>query len=298
MAIQGPGGSAYNPGPIKPPAGTVTLPNGTKVASNNVTNPQTAFMLQQSSPTSGPTGVAPTPTGYAITPPGQPAPAMSTLPSPHAPSIQPQTAPPMAPPPAAAAPPSNAPPGEMYGPQFGETYGKSHIGQYDKPTMLEDFAQSQMNGNNPYYDRLRQQGMDQINQQMVARGHGNSGGAMAALGNFQGALGAAQFKDMADLAGGASGIGLQRQGQGNQMATGIQGLQQQRMGQQFGELSDLAHLGAGTTGGFFGQGGQLSGDAAMAGINAGTNASQLEGQGKNGLVNTGMQLFNGYLGSR
>jgi hypothetical protein len=189
-------------------------------------------------------------------------------------------------------------PGEGYGPGFGEQYGQSHVGQYDTPTMLEQFAQSQMNGNNPYYDRLRQQGMDQINQQMAARGHYNSGGAMSALGNFAGQLGASQFADMGNLLGNASNTGLNRMGQGNQMAVGVQQQQQNRMQNQFGNLSDLAHLGAGLEGGFYGQGGQQSGDAAMAGINAGANASQLTGQGQSALPNMAMQGLNTYFGAK
>jgi hypothetical protein len=185
------------------------------------------------------------------------------------------------------------PPGEGFGPGFGETYGKEHIGQYDQPTQLEQFAQQQMNGNNPYYARLKQQGMDAINQQMAARGHYNSGGALSALGNYGGAIDASQFKDMADLVGNASGLGLSRQNAGMNAASGIQGLQQGRIGQQFSQASDLAHLGAGTVGGFFGQGGQQSGDAAMAGINAGANSAQLAGQGQNALPNAVLGYFGG-----
>lgn len=198
--------------------------------------------------------------------------AMSALPS---------TRPNVAPPPGLQPPqqPPPAPPGEGYGPGFGEQYGKEHIGQYDQPTMLEQFAQQQMDGNNPYYDRMRQQGEDRINQQMAARGHYNSGGALSALGNFDAGLYADQFAGMGQLAGQASNLQLNRQGQGFQQASGIQGLQQQRTGQQFGEASDVAHLGAGLYGGFYGQGGKFSGDAAMAGINAGANAANLGAQG-------------------
>lgn len=218
---------------------------------------------------------------------------------PAAPQAAPQT--PAAPPQQMAAlqpPPqqqNNAPPGEGYGPGFGEQYGKSHIGQYDQPTSLETFAQQQLNGTNPYYDRLRSQGMDAINQQMIARGHGNSGGALASLGNFAGALGAAQFNDMGSLLGSAGSMGLNRMNQGQNVANSVQGMQQQRTGQQWGQLSDMAHLGAGLTGGFYGQGGQMSGDAAMSGINAGANAAQLQGQGQSALPNMAMQGLNAYL---
>lgn len=185
---------------------------------------------------------------------------------------------------------SNTAAGEGYGPGFGEKYGMSHVGQYDQPTLLEQFAQQQLNGNNPYYDRLRQQGMDALNQQMAARGHYNSGGALSALGNFSGALGAAQFQDMGNLLGSAGSQGLQRMGQGQTVANNVQQLQLNRLGQQSGMLSDLAHLGAGTVGGFYGQGGSLSGDAAMAGINAGANAAGLTGQGQQAFTNTGIGL--------
>ncbi len=200
--------------------------------------------------------------------------------------------------PSAPGAPATGAPGEMYGPQFGEKYGMSHVGQYDTPTALETFAQQQLSGNNPYYDRLRQQGMDQINQQMIARGHGNSGGALAALGNFQGALGAQQFADMGNLLQGAGSMGLNRMGQGQNTANQIQGMQDTRVQHQFGNLSDLAHLGAGNVGGFYGQGGQMSGDAAMAGINAGNNAASLTGQGQSALPNALMQLGNGLLAGK
>ena len=201
--------------------------------------------------------------------------------------LRPQTPP--APPP--------APPGEGAGPGFGETYGKEHIGQYDQPTMLENFAQQQMNGNNPYYDRLRQQQSDAINQQMAARGHYNSGGALAALGNADAALYADQFANMGNLVGQASNLGLNRLGAGMSAAGNIQGMQQQRTGQQFGEASDIAHLGAGLYGGFYGQGGQFSGDAAMSGINAGANAAALAAQGQQARQGVGLDLLKGIVGA-
>ncbi len=203
-----------------------------------------------------------------------------------------------APPPAPAAPaaPASTAPGEGYGPGFGEQYGMAHVGQYDAPTSLEQFAQSQLTGTNPYYARIQQQGLDAINQQMAARGHYNSGGALSALGNFTGQLGAQQFQDMGNLLGSAGQMGLQREQQGNAMATGVQTQQQQRLQNQWSNLSDLAHLGAGNVGGFYGQGGQLSGDAAMSGINAGANAAQLTGQGQQALPDLAMSGLNAYLG--
>lgn len=184
-----------------------------------------------------------------------------------------------------SAPPTEQPPGEMYGPGFGEQYGKDHVGQYDQKTPFEIFAEQQLNGNNPYYDRMRQQGEAGINSQLNARGHYNSGGAFQALGNFDAGLYADQFANMGNLLSGAASTGLQREGQGWNMAQGIQGLQQGRTGQQFSQLSDLSHLGAGINGQYYNQGGQFSGDAAMVGINAGANASGLQGQGQRGIQN-------------
>lgn len=175
--------------------------------------------------------------------------------------------------------PPQAPPGEGFGPGFGETYGKEHIGFYDKPTMLETFAQQQMDGNNPYFDRLRSEQAARINQQAASRGHFNSGGAMSALGNADAALTAAQFADMGNLLGSASNMAMNRTGQGFNQASSIQNLQRDRLGQQFNQLSDIAHLGAGLVGGFTTTGGQLSGDAAMTGLNAGVNGDQLDAQG-------------------
>lgn len=192
--------------------------------------------------------------------------------------------------------PAPSQPGEGYGPGFGEKYGMSHVGQYDQPTALESFATQQMNGNNPYYDRLRAQGEAGINQQMAARGHYNSGGALSALGNFDSGLYAQQFNDMGNLLGNAGTMQLQRQAAGGQMATGVQNLQQGRLGQQMGFASDLAHLGAGLYGGFYGQGGAKSGDAAMAGINAGANAAQLRGLGQTAGANQMTDLGKAALG--
>src|SRR5882724_674080 len=191
-----------------------------------------------------------------------------------------------------------APPGEGIGPGFGEQYGKQHVGQYDQPTAFETFAQQQMNGSNPYYDRLRSQGDATINQQMIARGHGNSGGALSALGNYNGALDAAQFQNMGQLLQGAGAQGLTRMGAGQDVANSVQQQQQQRTGQQFGELSDLAHLGAGTVGGFYSQGGQQSGDAAMSGINAGANAAGLTGKGQNAFGDQAWSLLGHYAGGK
>ncbi len=232
-------------------------------------------------PGPGPLPVAPLP----VQPAAAPAPAPVAAP------------PPPPPPPPSPAPVANtAPMGEGYGQGFGEQYGRSHIGQYDTPTDLETFAKQQLNGNNPYYARLQQEGMDRINQQMAARGHYNSGGALTALGNYGGALGAAQFKDMGDLLGSAGSAQMGRYAQGQSTANSIQAQQQQRMGQQWGQLSDIAHLGAGNVGGFFGQGGQMSGDAAMAGINAGVNASQLQGQGQSAFSKEGLGAITKIIG--
>jgi hypothetical protein len=291
MAMQSAGGGAYNPTITKPkPGATTTLPNGTKVPLNNVTSPTTAAMAESGAAHSGPTGTPASSLSASFQSPPQPAPAPAHTLNAANPAYNFQPAP-------QPAPVNNAPPGEGFGPQFGEQYGMSHVGQYDQPTMLETFAQQQMNGNNPYYDRLRQQGMDAINQQMAARGHFNSGGALSSLGNFAGALGAAQFQDMGNLLGSASSMGLNRMGQGNTMAAGVQQLQQNRIQGQWGNLSDLAHLGAGNVGGFYGQGGQMSGDAAMSGINAGANAAGLTGQGQRATTNTAFDLLKSGLSS-
>jgi hypothetical protein len=187
-------------------------------------------------------------------------------------------------------------PGALSGPGFGETYGQSSMGAYEQPSMLEQFAQQQMNGDNPYYQRLQQQQADAINQQMAARGHYNSGGALAALGNASAALNADQFANMGQLVGNASSMGLQRQQQGFQQAAGVQQLQQNRLQNQFGDAAQIAGLGAGLYGGFYGQGGAQSGDAGMAGINAGANAAGLTGQGQQAFSNTVFSGLRGFLG--
>lgn len=253
--------------------GTVSAPDATALGyvADHTSDPARSSALNNLS-------VAGTPAAAGLTPPPPP-PSTWSLP---------QTQPPQ------AAGPS-APPGEGYGPGFGEQYGKDHIGNYDQPTALETFFQQQLTGDNPYYQRLQQQQADQINQQMAARGHYNSGGAMAALGNASGALYADQFANMGNLAGQVSNLELNRYGQGFQQAQGVQGMAQNRINSQFGQAGQLAALGAGSYGGFYNQGGQQSGDAAMNGINAGANAAQLQGQGQGATLNTAKDIVKAYI---
>lgn len=186
--------------------------------------------------------------------------------------------------------------GPLNGPGLGETYGQSHLGGYDTPTALENFANQQLAGDNPYYQRLMQQQNDTINQQMAARGNYNSGGALTALGNADAALNAQQFKDMGDLLGQSSALGLNRLGAGINAAEGIQNQQDNRLQQQFNNEMGISQLASGLYGGFYGQGGAQSGDAAMAGINAGANAASLAGQQTNTQSNYAMQLFKMMMG--
>ena len=64
-------------------------------------------------------------------------------------------------------------------------------------------------------------------------------------------------------------------------AGNVQGAEQQRLNSMLDQLYRENALQAGLTGGFYQNGGQFSGDAATAGINAGANAAQLAGQGQN-----------------
>lgn len=206
--------------------------------------------------------------------------------------------PPTAPPPPPAGPTGPGKPGEGFGPGFGESYGSSHIGQYDTPSALETFAQQQMDGNNPYYARLRQQGMDAINQQMAARGHYNSGGALSALGNYSAAVDADQFANMGKLLGDASNLSLNRHQLGFDQAKTIEQLQLDRMQKEFDKASALAALGVSAYENFYRTAGDQSGDAAFGAVNAGADADKASGQADSSRVNSAFDILKAVYGAK
>jgi hypothetical protein len=67
-------------------------------------------------------------------------------------------------------------------------------------------------------DLMKKRGMDAINQQLASRGHYNSGGGLAALGNYGAAFDAENFGNLANLAAGSQQAQMQRLGQAQGLA--------------------------------------------------------------------------------
>jgi hypothetical protein len=171
--------------------------------------------------------------------------------------------------------------------------------QLAQPGQAEQFYQQAQNtATDPYYQRLQQQGNDTLNQQMAARGNYNSGGALAALGNFNSGLAAQQYHQMGDLANQAQSQGQARVGLSGQLANtadqgdlsrlnsffGVagqaQGANQNGINSMLSQQMGIDNMGSGLVGGFYGQGGQLSGNATTDSINAMIQAGQAQAQGQ------------------
>lgn len=99
-----------------------------------------------------------------------------------------------------------------------QNYFKQAQGQLNTPGALEQFAASSLNGTNPYYERLGQQGRAAIDQSAASRGAYGAGGSLAALGNYQGALDAANFQNQGQLQGAAQQAQQARVGLGGTLS--------------------------------------------------------------------------------
>lgn len=143
--------------------------------------------------------------------------------------------------------------------------------QLGGPGALEQFAASSLAGSNPYYERLGQQGRAAIDQSAASRGAYGAGGSLAALGNYQGALDAANFQNQGQLQGSAQAAQQARLGLGGQLSqyadssalargNALQGLAQN---QTSNRLQSTA------------LGGQLSSAADTSALNQGNALSQL-----------------------
>lgn len=171
--------------------------------------------------------------------------------------------------------------------------------QLGQPGAAEQFyKQAQNTATDPYYQRLQQQGNDALNQQMAARGNYNSGGALAALGNFNSGLAAQQYNQMGQLANNAQNGQQQRVGLSGQLAQtadqgdlsrlnsffGVagqaQGLNNGQINSMLSQQMGIDNGASGLVGGFYGNGGQLSGQALTDSINAMIQAGQATAQGK------------------
>lgn len=91
-----------------------------------------------------------------------------------------------------------------------EQYAARQLPGMERQGLGEQFFSSAMQGNNPYLQRIEDQNMARLNQEMARRGHFDSGGANAAIGNLLAASGAEKFKALNEMATGAQQLGMQR----------------------------------------------------------------------------------------
>lgn len=118
--------------------------------------------------------------------------------------------------------------GMIRGASQAHDYLNSQMGALQGPGQYEQFVTADINGANPLYDRTKKQGIATINQEMARRGGFNSGSAVDRIGNYTGALDAADYENRANRAKDAQGMQLARIGQGSQSAQGAAGLDIQR----------------------------------------------------------------------
>ncbi len=126
-------------------------------------------------------------------------------------------------------------------------YAGSQLGQLQGPGQYEQFVTGDINGANPQKDRLMDQGLARVNQEMARRGGFNSGGADTAIGNMVGQFEADDYQNRANRAQSAQQMQMGRIGQGQSLAqasdTGslaqgqsLQGLAGQRDAESMGRL--------------------------------------------------------------
>jgi len=192
---------------------------------------------------------------------------------------------------------------QLGGAYLSPSYMDSSVGglqsQLGQPGAAEQFYQQAQNTQtDPYYQRLQQQGNDALNQQMAARGSYNSGGALAALGNFNSGLAAQQYAQMGQLAQNAQNGQQARVGLSGQLAQtadqgdlsrlnslfGVagqaQGMNQSGINNMLSQQMGIDNGASGLVGGFYGAGGQLSGQALTDAINAMIQSGQAKSQGQ------------------
>jgi hypothetical protein len=129
---------------------------------------------------------------------------------------------------------------QMYGPG-GEGAG---------PGALESYYMRTAAGQDPYFNRILEQGRAGLTSQMSQAGGVGSGARLAALGNLTSGLQAQMYRER------------------GQMAAAAQAAQQARLGQQFGAQAGLSGAQAGLIGDFYGRAGQLYGQGMESAIGA------------------------------
>ena len=97
------------------------------------------------------------------------------------------------------------------------------LGSLEGPGMGESRVTQALGGDDPLLARIRQRGMDAMNQQAIARGHYDSGGAMTALGNYNAELDAQNYDKLNQLALAGQTAQQSRIGAGQALAQGASG---------------------------------------------------------------------------
>jgi hypothetical protein len=85
--------------------------------------------------------------------------------------------------------------------------------------LYEQFVTADITGNNPLAQRMTDQGLARINQEMARRGGFKSGGADTAIGNFLGEMQAQDYQNRAQRAQSAQQMQLSRIGAGQSLAS-------------------------------------------------------------------------------
>ncbi len=142
---------------------------------------------------------------------------------------------------------------------YNRMYGAG--GEGAGPGALESYYSRTSQGSDPYFNRVLQQGTQNLNASMAQSGGFGSGARAAALGNLSSGLEAQMYRDR------------------GAMAAAAQNAQMGRLGQQFGSQAGITGMNAGAIQNAYGLGGQMYGQEMGNSINAQNQAAQLSAQG-------------------
>lgn len=111
---------------------------------------------------------------------------------------------------------------------YSQDFAGSQLGGLKDPSLFERQAEAAFSGNDPLLDRVTARGRDAINQDMIAKGKFMSGGADAAIGNYQAEMDAQMYQKKLDLARQSGEAQRQRIGAGQSLAGAASGEALQR----------------------------------------------------------------------
>ena len=127
--------------------------------------------------------------------------------------------------------------------QFNRLYGDG--GELRQKGYLEQFYEQSAGGSNPYFDRLRDQGMARLAAQRAARGSFGGGSHMASEANFLADTAAQEYAQRAQLAAAAQRQQQDRLQGGFGMAMGLGGAQSGVTERGYGNMWDAWSSGEG-----------------------------------------------------